>query len=150
MWTELPIPQTERSLQFSAHICGGQMAGWIKVPLGMEEGLGPGDFLLDGDPAPPPQKGVKPPSPIFGPCPLWPHGWMDQNGTWHRGGPWSSLHCARLGPSCPPHFYCAQTARCIKMPGGMQVGLSPGESVFDGDPAPSPKRGRSPLPNFKG
>ena len=33
------------------------MAAWIKMPLGMELGLGPGDFVLDGDPAPPPQKG---------------------------------------------------------------------------------------------
>jgi len=27
------------------------------MPLGMEVGLGPGDFVLDGDPAPPSQKG---------------------------------------------------------------------------------------------
>jgi len=40
------------------------MAGWIKMSLGMEVGLGPGDFMLDGDPAPP--KGAQPP--IFGPC----------------------------------------------------------------------------------
>jgi len=26
----------------------------------MEVGLGPGDFVLDGDPAPPPQKGLSP------------------------------------------------------------------------------------------
>ena len=32
-------------------ICCGQMAAWIKMPLGMEVGLGPGDFVLDGDPA---------------------------------------------------------------------------------------------------
>ena len=30
------------------------------MPLGMEVGLGPGDFVLDGDPAPPPQKGQSP------------------------------------------------------------------------------------------
>jgi len=29
------------------------MAAWIKMPLGMEVGLGPGDFVLNGDPAPP-------------------------------------------------------------------------------------------------
>ena len=29
------------------------MATWIKMPLGMELGLSPGDFVLDGDPAPP-------------------------------------------------------------------------------------------------
>jgi len=31
--------------QFLAHVCCGQMAGWIKMPLGMEVGLGPGDFV---------------------------------------------------------------------------------------------------------
>jgi len=31
------------------------------MPLGMELGLGPGDFVLDGDPAPPPQKGGRAP-----------------------------------------------------------------------------------------
>jgi len=29
------------------------MAAWIKMPLGMEVGLGPGDFVLDGHTAPP-------------------------------------------------------------------------------------------------
>jgi len=37
------------------------MAGWIKMPLGMEVDLGPGDFLLDGDPAPLPKRGLSPP-----------------------------------------------------------------------------------------
>jgi len=35
----------------------GQMAGWIKMPLGTEVGLGPGDIALDGDPTPP-EKGA--------------------------------------------------------------------------------------------
>jgi len=39
--------------QFSAHVCCGQMAGWIKMPFGMEVGLSTGDIVLDGDPAPP-------------------------------------------------------------------------------------------------
>jgi len=45
------------------------------------------------------------------------------------------------------HFYCAQTAGCIKMLLGMEVGISPGEFVLYGDPAPSPKLGgaRSPI-----
>jgi len=41
------------------------------MPFGREVGLGPGNIVLDGDPAPPPQKGHSPP--IFGPCLLWPH-----------------------------------------------------------------------------
>ena len=32
----------------------GQMVGWIGMPLGTEIGLGPGDIVLDGDPAPAP------------------------------------------------------------------------------------------------
>ena len=39
------------------------MARWIKIPLGMEIGLGPGQIVLDGDPAP--SKGHS--FPIFGP-----------------------------------------------------------------------------------
>ena len=39
------------------------------MPLGMQVGLGPGHIVLDGDPAPLPQKGRRPP--IFGPCLLW-------------------------------------------------------------------------------
>jgi len=35
------------------------MAGWIKMPLAMEVGLGPGDIELDGDPTPP-KKGTVP------------------------------------------------------------------------------------------
>jgi len=31
----------------------GPTAGWIKMQLGTEVGLGPGDIVLDGNPAPP-------------------------------------------------------------------------------------------------
>jgi len=34
------------------------------------------------------------------------------------------------------------------MPLGMEVGLSPGDFVLDGDPALPPKKGQSPLPQF--
>jgi len=40
----------------------GQTAGWIKMPLGTEIGLAPGHIALDGDPAPPEEKGHSPPS----------------------------------------------------------------------------------------
>jgi len=32
--------------QFSAHVCCGQTAGWIKVPLGSEVDLDPDDTVL--------------------------------------------------------------------------------------------------------
>jgi len=55
-------PQRGNIPQFSAHICCGQMAAWMKIPLGTELGLGPGDFVLGGDPAPLPEKVAEPSS----------------------------------------------------------------------------------------
>jgi len=51
--------------------------------------------------SPLPQKGAEPPCPIFGPSLLWPNGWMDQDGTWRGGRPWSRPHCARWGLRAP-------------------------------------------------
>ena len=50
----IQLPPKGYSPQFSAHVRSAQMAGWIKMLLGMEVGLGPRDIMLDGDPAPPP------------------------------------------------------------------------------------------------
>jgi len=85
---------------------------------------------------------------------------MDQDGTWHGGRPRPRRLCVRWGPSTPSpkrgrsplfsaHVYCGQTAACIKMPVSMEVGLGPDDIVLHGDPAPSPKWRRSPLPNFR-
>ena len=74
-----------------------QMVGWIKMKLGMEVGLSPGHIVLDGDPALP--KGAQPP--IFGPCLLWPNGWMDQDATCYGDRLWPRRHCVRWGPSSP-------------------------------------------------
>jgi len=84
---------------------------------------------------------------IFGPCLLWPNGCMDQDGTWHWGRPrprrlvldGDPAPLPKKGAEPPPqfsaHFYCGQTARCINMPLGMEVGFSPVDFVLDGDPA---------------
>jgi len=53
------------------------------MPLGMEVGLSPGDFVLDGNPAPTPKGAV--PHQIFGPRLLWPNGWMDEDAAWYVG-----------------------------------------------------------------
>ena len=45
-----------------AHVYCGQMAEWLKMPLGMEVDLGPGHIVLDGDPAPLPQKRAETPN----------------------------------------------------------------------------------------
>ena len=99
-----PQKGAEPPPQFSAHFYCGRMAGCIKMPLGTDVGLSTGDFVLDGDPVHPPQKGVGA-SPLpkkIGPCLLRPNGWMDQDGTWHGDGRWSRPHCAGWGHSSLP------------------------------------------------
>jgi len=59
-----PPPLKGQSPQFSAHVCCGRTAGWIKMPLGREVGLETGDIVLDGEPAS--QKGAG--ALLFGPC----------------------------------------------------------------------------------
>ena len=45
--TQLPQKGTQQPPHFSAHVCCGQTAGCIKMPLHTEVGLGPGDIVLD-------------------------------------------------------------------------------------------------------
>ena len=81
---------------------------------------------------------------------------MDQDETWHTGRPRPWPHCVRWGPSSPfpkgrspqfsAHICCGQMARLIKLLLGMEVGLSPGHIVLDGNPAPHPKRGHRASP----
>jgi len=137
-WDPALPPQRGAAPQFSAHIYCGQMAAWIKIPLGIELGLGPGDCVRWGPPLLSTQKWGRAPPPNFRPCSLWPNGWMDQNSTWHGGRPQVRRLCVIWGPSPFPkrgrssllNFYCGQTAGCIKMPLGMEVGLSPGDFVY--------------------
>ena len=107
-----PPPLKGQSPQFLAHICCGQMAGWIKMPLDTEVGLSPGDFVLDGwgPSSPSPKRGRSPP------------------------------------PQFLAHVYSGQTAGWIKMALGMKVGLGPGDIVLDGDPAPPSKKGAQQPP----
>ena len=59
-----PLPQ------LLAHVYCAQTAGWIKMPLAMEVGVGldPSNIVLDGDPAPPLQKRGR--APNFRPLPV--------------------------------------------------------------------------------
>jgi len=56
-----PFPKRGRAPQFSVHVYCGQTAGWIKMPLGKEAGLGPGPL---------PKNGAQPPN--FWPMPVVP------------------------------------------------------------------------------
>ena len=58
-----PLPQkgAKPPPQFSVHFYCGQTAGWIKMPLGMEVGLGLRDIVFDVDPATSRKKGTPTP-----------------------------------------------------------------------------------------
>jgi len=75
-----------QSSPFSAHVHCGQTAGWIKMPLGMEEGLGRSDFVLSPSPK---KRGNSPP--ILGPCRLWRNGWINQTPPHKTGTAGDSL-----------------------------------------------------------
>jgi len=132
----------------------------MKLVLRTEVGLSLGDFVLDGDPVPFPQKGKRrrspPLSPIFGPLLLWPNGCMHQNATRYRDMPRPRRLCVRwgtrsplpqrgTGPQFSAHICCGQVAAWIKMSLGMELGLDLGDFVLDEDPvAPSPKGRQTP------
>ena len=44
--------------------------------------------------------------------------------------------------------YCGQTVECIRIPLGTEVGLGPGHTVLDGEPAPPTERATAAPPHF--
>ena len=120
------------------------------MPLGMEVGLSPDDFVLDGDPGDPASPTLKVHSPQFSSnvrC-VQTTGWTkmalgmevglgpgyfvfdgDPATPRKKGTPTTSQFLA--------HVYCGQAARWMKTPRGTEVDLGPGHIVLDGDPAPS-------------
>jgi len=79
--TQLPLPKGAQPSNFRPMSVVAKTAVWTKMPLSMEVGLGPRDFVFDENPAAPRKRAQ--PHPIFGPCLLWPNGWMDEDTTWH-------------------------------------------------------------------
>ena len=76
------------------------------MPRGIDVGLGPGDIVLDGNPAPPAEKGTAAPFPLFGPYLLWPNGHLSQlllssycREYYHRGV--ESYFVSHMGPRSP-------------------------------------------------
>jgi len=63
-------PLKGQSPQFLAHVYCGQIAGWMKMPLGTEVDLGPGHIALKGTQLPTMKRHTSPP--LFSPCLLWP------------------------------------------------------------------------------
>ena len=151
-----PLPNKEgtaAALQFSAHVCCGQMAGWIKMSLGMEIGLDPGHIVLNGDPALP-QKEHSPPFSSHVCCGQtvgWikmPLGMEVDLGPGHFVLGVDPAPPKEHSPQFLAHACCGRTAGWIRMPLGTEVGLSQGNIVLDGDPAPPQKGAQRRAPLF--
>ena len=122
--------------------------------LGVEVCLGPGDFVLDGDPGALSPKGGRTPK-------FSAHVYCDQTAGWMKlvlgmevglspddfvldGDPAPLPQKGAEPPSqFSAHFYCGQTAGWIKMLLGTEINLGPGDVLLDGVAAP-PKRGTAP------
>jgi len=94
------------------------------MPLGVDVGLGPDHIVLDGTQLHP--KGHSPPT--FGPCLLWPNGWIDEDATWYEGRPRPRPHCVRwaqlppkqkIGHSPQPPIF----SPCLLWPNGRPTQL---------------------------
>jgi len=136
----------------------GQTVGWIKMKNGTQVGLGPGHIVLDGDPAPPPQRGTAP-FPIFGPYLLRPNGRMEQDATWYGGRLRSRRLCVRWRPLSslpkkgaePPIF-----SPCLLRPNGcMDQGATwygdrtrPRRHCVTWGPSSPPQKGGGAPPQF--
>ena len=114
------------------------------MPLGMEIGLGTGNIVLDGDPAP-----QKEHSPKF-----WSMSAVAKTAGWIKMPLGTKIYlspgyilfdddlfCLQMStqkrdtgaPHLSAHIYCDQTAGWIKTPLGTEVSLSPDQIVLDGD-----------------
>jgi len=91
---------------------------------------------------------------------LWPNGWTDQDETWHAGRPRPWPHCVRWGPSSPSPKWAEPPifGPYLLWPNGSidqdatwyGWRTRPRRLCIRCGPSLSPKRGRSPIPNFKG
>jgi len=103
------------------------------MPLGTEVGLGPGHIVLDGSQLSP-KRGISV-SPLVtkcvsaGPC----------------GLDWINFKKGHSTPTFRPMSSVAKRLYGIKMLLGVEVGLGPGDTVLDEDPAP-PRKGTQQPP----
>jgi len=122
------------------------------MPLGMEVDLSPGDFGLDGDPAPLPtgrrRLGESPQFSAHGYCGrtaelIMALGVEVGLGAVHivlDGDTASLFKTGGRAPKFSARLYCGQTAGRIKMPVGTEVGLCLHDIVFDVDPVVTPRK----------
>jgi len=128
------------------------MAGWIKMPLGMEEGLGPGDLCVRWGPSSPRKKNGTAPTQFLA------HVYCGQMAGWIKMplgtevnlGPGEVVLDGVAAPSpkggtAPQfsvHVYYGQRAGWMITPFCTEVDLGPDHIMLDRDPAP-PRKGHS-------
>jgi len=122
-WGPSYLPQKGAEPPFLANVYCGQTAGRIKMPLGMEAGLSPGEFVLDGDPAP----SLKGHSPQFSAnlrCGQTAGCTQMPLGTEVGLGPGDFVLDGHTHPAqFLAHVYCGPTAGWMKTPLGTEVDL---------------------------
>jgi len=102
-WIMAPLSKRGTAPNFQPISAVAKRLDVLKIPLGTEVDLGPGDIVLDGDPAPPQKKGAHHPQ-------FWPiycrqmAAWikMPLGGEIGLGPGHIVLHGAQLPPSSPP------------------------------------------------
>jgi len=83
------------------------------------------------------RKGAQPP--IFGPCLLWPNGWMDQlDATSNEGRPRPGQQCVKYGPSSTPNRTAPNFGPCLLWPNGW---MDQDATWYDDEPQPRPHTG---------
>ena len=103
--------------------------------------------MLNGGPAPLSTKGAQPP--IFGPCLLWPNGWMEQDTIWYGVRFRPRPHTLRYGKPAPSQRRGPRATQFFaRVNSGQTVGLirMPSPHYNRWGPSP-PKRGNT--PNFR-
>ena len=72
-------------------------------------------------------------APYFGPCLLWPNGWMHQDTTWYGGRHRPRRHCVRCGPAPPKRGTAPILSPCVLWPNGW---MDQDASWYGGSPRP--------------
>ena len=130
----------------------GQTVGRIKMKLGMEVGVGPVHIVLDGDPAPPPQRGTAPVQFSAHVCCAKTAGWIKMPLGGEVGiGPGTILlygdpaPLPKYGHSSPPPLF----GPCLLLPNGW---MDQDATWYGGRPRPRPHCARwwTLLPPKKG
>ena len=124
---------------FGPCIYCGQTAVCIRIPLGTEVRLSLGDVVLDGDPALPCLKGHSPNFRSMSVVAKLPDGlrchlvwrWASAQVTLCSMGTQLLQKKGTAPTQSLAHVYCCQTAVCIRIPLGTEVGLSLGDIVLD-------------------